>query len=64
MTISGSVDIVEQFDLRHAFENWFARGVREEDLIMILRRDLEHCRNNLQPGSARNIERMLEILEA
>lgn len=58
-----SVDIVEEFDLRNALKSWRDRGVEEADLIMILRRDLEHCRANNQLGSAENIERMLEVLE-
>ena len=60
-----TVNIEEEFDLKHALDSWLRdRRVDEADLIMILRRDLEHCLRNHQPHSAANIYRMLGALGA
>jgi hypothetical protein len=56
--------IIRTFDVKRALKAWQDRGISEDDLIMIVRYDLEHCRRKNQAGSARNIERMLEVLES
>ena len=58
-----SVDIVENFDVWHAFREWRYRGIEGEELRQLLRRERIRCKRAGHKATVTNIDRMLEVLE-